>query len=87
MTGVAVVGHLRWLVTASEANEVGDDHPVTGGNQRWDHVAIEVAPRWLTVHQQHDGTVGSAFVEIVDPQRATVAIGYFGVVRFKWVTG
>ena len=87
MTGVAVVGHLRRLVTTAEADEVGGDHPVTGGNQRRDHVAIEVAPRWLTVHQQHDGTVGPAFVQVVDPQRATVTIGYFGVVRFKRVTG
>ena len=41
----------------------------------------------LRVHYLDEGRSNGSFVEIVDPQRATVAIRYFGVVRFKWVTG
>ena len=46
-----------------------------------DHLAVQVAPRRLAVHQQHDRRVARALVEVVDAQRAVVAGRDLDVVR------
>ena len=83
VAGVGVVALLGRLVAAPESHQVGGDHPVSGGNQRGDHVAVQVAPRWLAVHQQDRRGVGRPLVEVVHPQRAAFAVGDVGVVRFE----
>ncbi len=87
MACVGVVALLGWFVAATETHQVGGDHPMPGRNEHGDHVAVEVAPGGLTVHQQYRGGIGRALVEVVHPHGATVRfIGLnLGVVRGKRV--
>ena len=62
------------LVALAEADEVGRDAAVAGGDERRDHAAVEVAPGGLAVEQEHDGRgragvgAGGALIEVVDAQ-------------------
>ena len=87
MTGVAVVGHLRRLVTTAEADEVGGDDAQARCGEERDHLAVQVAPRRLTVHAQNRSPIGRALVEVVDPQSAAVEVIDLDVVWGKRITG
>jgi hypothetical protein len=84
--GVGVVGLLRGLVAAADADQVGRDHPVPGLDQAGDHVAVQEAPRGLAVHQQHRRGVGRALVDVGDAEGAAVAVVDLDVVRVERVT-
>ncbi len=91
VAGVGVVVLLARLVRLAEADEVGGDDPQAGCGEERDHLAVQVAPRRLTVHREHDRPVGGTLVEIVDPERATrfagVLIVDLDVVRRERVVG
>lgn len=53
------------LIRQAEPHQVGRDTTVSGGHQRLDHLAVQVAPRGLTMDQQN-GRAG-AFVHLVEP--------------------
>ena len=66
-----VVDH---LVAPAEADVIGSDAAVAGGDQRGDDARVQVTPRGLTVHQQHHRPIGGAFVEIVHAQPVPLEI-------------
>jgi hypothetical protein len=72
---VRVVGALGRLVGASEADEVGRHHPKPGAGDDRDHLPVQEAPGRLAVQEQHRVGVGRPFVDIVDAQRAALAVG------------
>ena len=75
------------LVGPPEPDEVGRDTPEAGLDEHRDHVAVQVAPRRLAVEQQHHRAVGRPLVEVVDAQRAALAVGDVGVVRLEREVG
>ena len=52
-----------------------------------DHLAVQEAPRWLTVHEQHDRRVRVAFVEVMHAEPATLAVIDLDVARGERVVG
>jgi hypothetical protein len=87
VAGVGVVGALRGLVAAAEADEVRDDDPVPGLHEGRDHGAVQVAPGGLAVHEQHRRGVAGSLVEVVDPQRPALAVVDLDVVGLEVETG
>ena len=87
MALVGVVALLGRFVALAEADQVGCDYPQTGAGEQRNHLAVQVAPTRLTVHGQHDRTVGGTLVEVVDPQRAAVEVIDLDVVWGKRITG
>eukprot|EP00966_Prymnesium_polylepis_P119177 2754431-Prymnesium_polylepis.1 len=61
-----VVGAGRGLIGSTETNQVRHDDPAAAGQEHWDHLAIQKAPRWLAVQQQHDRPI--AFVDVREAQ-------------------
>src|SRR5215211_6624014 len=54
------------LVGAPRTEEVGNDHPIAGLDQRGDKVAVEVAPRRVAMHQHDRGRVTRALVYVME---------------------
>ena len=52
------------LIRQAEPHQVRRDTTVSGGHQRPDHFAVQVAPRGLTMDQQNGRT--GAFVHVVE---------------------
>src|SRR5215217_746779 len=55
------------LVGAPRTEEVGNDHPIAGLDQRGDEVAVEIAPRRVAMHQHDRGRVTRALVYVMEP--------------------
>jgi hypothetical protein len=75
------------LVGPAEADQVRREHAQPGAGEDRDHVPVQVAPRRLAVHAEHDRSVARALVDVVDPQRAAVSVGNLGVVGLEGVAG
>jgi len=88
---VALVGvqeAIRWLVGLAEADEVDGHAAVPGCHQRWDGVAVQVAPRRVAVHQQDRlagrlRRIARALVDVVHSQSGAPVVARldFDVVR------
>jgi phytoene synthase len=65
VTLIAVVLALSRLVGSAKTDQVGGDHAMPGGDEQGDHLAIQVTPRWFTMHQQHRSGCGWPLVEVV----------------------
>ena len=87
MALVGVVALLGRFVAFAEADQVGCDYPQTGAGEQRNHLAVQVAPTRLTVHGQHDRTVGGSLVEVMDPQRSAVEVIDLDIVRCKRIAG
>ncbi len=87
VTGERVVAALGGLVRAAEPDQVGrhDLQPRCG--ERRDHLAVEVRPRGLAVHEEHDRCRGVALAQVVHAQGAPLAVGDVGVARLEVVAG
>ena len=71
VAGIGVVATRAGLVRATEAHQVGRDDPEARARERPDHLAVQIAPRRLAVHEQDLlCTRGGALVEIVHPETA-----------------
>ena len=57
-----------------------------GGHQWRNHGAVEIAPRWFAVQQQHRCAVGRALVKVVHPQRLNAGRGDVEVVRREGIS-
>ena len=79
---VAVIRRSRWLVRAPETDQVRGQHPVSRGNQRRDHEAVEIAPGRFTVEQQHRRRVARPFIQVMQAQAC-----HLGVLRLKREVG
>jgi len=79
---VAVVLALRRLVRAAEADQVRGEHAQTVRREHRDHLPVEIAPRRLPVHADHDGPAAWTGVDVVDAERAPLAVGNVGVMGF-----
>ena len=78
---------LAGLSERPKPDQVRGHGPEPGVDQHGDHVAVEVAPGRLAVEEEHHRGVRVALVEVVDPQRAALAVGDLGVVRLERVAG
>ena len=47
--------------------EVRNDNPVSGSDERRNHLPVEEGPGWLSVEAEHDGSIFRALVQIVHP--------------------
>ena len=85
VAGIGVVVTTVGLVRATEAHQVGRDDPEARARERPDHLAVQIAPRRLAVHEQDLlCTRGRALVEIVHPETAgSFSARDFHVVRFE----
>ena len=45
-----------------------------GGDQKRDHLAVQVTPRRLTMQEQHRRRIGRAFIQIMHAQLTTVVV-------------
>jgi hypothetical protein len=55
------------LVRAPGTEQIGNDHPIAGLDQRQDEVAVEVAPRRVAVHEHDRASVTPTLIHIVEP--------------------
>ena len=79
---IGVIGGVNWLVRFAKPHQVGGHHPVSGGGQGADHLAVEVAPTRLPMQQEDGGAVGGPLVEVVHPEPLDLE-----VVRLERVAG
>ena len=56
------------LVRATEADVVPRDHPQSRRSEDRDHLAVEIGPGRLSVHEHDQGAVGGPLLDVVDPQ-------------------
>src|ERR1700716_1920741 len=85
---VALIGirlTLDRFIRATKAHEIGRDRSIASGSQQWDHFAIEVRPRRLTVQQQDGFCVSWAVIDIVDTE--SVPLDILGSERIVWQMG
>jgi len=87
MTVVGVVGLLGGLIALSEANKIWSDHTASSIDKLRDDAAIEEAPRWFSVKEQNRLSIKWAFIDVVDPEAASLAVVNFDIVRLKWKIG
>ena len=85
--GIGVVVLRVGLVGATEADEVGGDGAEARVDEQRDHLAVEVAPRRLAVHEQDGGSVGPALVEVVDAEPPAFTVVDLHVVRGEGKVG
>ena len=74
MVAVRVVSRVRGFVGAAKADQVRRQHAVTGGDQHRDHLAVQVRPGGLAVHQQHRRRVEWALVDVGHAQAAQLQV-------------
>tara|TARA_Y100000768_G_scaffold385662_1_gene372277 strand:- start:1297 stop:1575 length:279 start_codon:yes stop_codon:yes gene_type:complete len=89
-TDVPVVGVVRvlgGLIALSEANKIWSDHTASSIDKLRDDAAIEEAPRWFSVKEQNRLPIKWAFIDVVDPEAASLAVVNFDIVRLKWKIG
>ena len=87
VAGERVVRTLARLVRPPEADQVRGHDLQAGPGEDRDHLAVQVAPRGLAVHEQHERRGGIALAHVVHPQAAAVAVGDLGVVGGEVVAG
>ena len=87
MAGERVVDAFGRLVRAPEPDQVGRHDLQPGRREDWDHLAVEVRPRRLAVHEQDDGRRGVALSQVVHPQGAPLGVGDLGIVRGEAISG
>ena len=64
MVGIRVVGWVGRLVGAAKTDQVRRQHTVASGHQYRDHLAVQVRPGGLAVHQQHRRGLARALIDI-----------------------
>ncbi len=87
VTVVGVVGLLGGLIALSEANKIWSDHTASSIDKLRDDVAIEEAPRWFSVKEQHRLPISWPLVDVVDPKATSLTVVNFDIVRCKWKIG
>ena len=74
MVAIGVVGRVRGFVRAAKTNQVWHQHAVAGSDQHRDHLAVQVRPGGLAVHQQHRRRVARALVDVGHAQAAQLQV-------------
>jgi hypothetical protein len=87
MTVVGVVGLLGGLIALSEANKIWSDHTASSIDKLRDDAAIEEAPRWFSVKEQHRMPISRPLVDVVNPEATSLSVVNFDIVRCKWKIG
>ena len=87
VAGERVVAAFGGLVGAAEADQVRGHDLQPGAGQDRDHLAVEVRPGRLAVHEQHHRGGGVSLAQVVHPEGAAVAIGDLRVVGLEVEAG
>ena len=74
MVGIRVVGWVGRLVGAAKTDQVRRQHAVASGDQYRDHLAVQVRPGGLAVHQQHRVGLARALIDIGHAQATELQV-------------
>jgi hypothetical protein len=65
---IGIVAAICGLIRAAESDEVGSDCTIAMLDEDRNHVAVEITPRWLAVHQQYRIAIRITLINVVDAE-------------------
>ena len=82
MVEIRIVRRVFQFVGPAKAYEVGRYNAHAGRHKNGDHLAVQKRPSRFAMHQQHQGAVPRAFVDMCDPQNTNFGVtGLEGEIR------